>query len=217
MSISATPPVGKKPGPDGAGTRKRLVAAALDLFGRKGFDGVGAREIAAAAGAPLAAIPYHFGTKEALYRAALEQVRSRLGTAIAPAVEAARAGLDGTPEDARAALSRLQGNLLQIIAADPEAESWAKLLVREHLDPTDAFEIVYEDAVGNAIDLIAALLARSTGKKPSDPAILIEAFAKMGEVLIFRVTQHAIARRLGWSALGHEEAHQIAGALGWEK
>src|SRR4051812_37372769 len=58
----------------GAETRARLIAAALEVFGHKGFDGASTREIADAAGANLAAIVYHFGSKEALYHAVAEDV-----------------------------------------------------------------------------------------------------------------------------------------------
>lgn len=215
----STPPANKarkKPGPDGTGTRQRLIAAALELFGQRGFQGVGAREIAAAGGAPLAAIPYHFGTKEALYRAALEEVRARLGSAIAPAASRARNAISGSPQEARYALAIFQGELLNALAVDPAAESWAKLLVREHLDPTDAFDLVYEDAAGQAVELIAALIAIASGRDAADPDVVVEAFAKMGEVLIFRVTQHAVCRKLRWRTFGPDEAAAVVSALGWK-
>lgn len=205
-----------RPGPDGDPARQRLIAAALDLFGRKGFDGVGAREIATAAGTALAAIPYHFGTKEALYCAALEEVRRHLASAIGPAATAAQSALTGTPAAARRALAAFQGALLDIIAVDPEAESWAKLLIREHLDPGAGFDLVYEDAARGAIELMAALIGRASSRDPEDTTVLIEAFAAMGEVLVFRVTRNAAVRRLGWSKLGEVEANRIREALGWK-
>lgn len=209
---SATP---KRQNASGERTREKILVAALTLFGERGPRGVGAREIAAAAGAPLAAIPYHFGTMEALYHAVLERVREQLTEAIGPAAQRARQALDASPEEAHAALLRLQGDLLDGIAGRTEAESWAKLLLREHLDPSSGFELVYEDAARDAIDLMAALIARATGGTPDDPAVLIRAFAHMGEVLIFRVTHHAVLRRLGWRDFGDEESRAIRQALDW--
>jgi AcrR family transcriptional regulator len=53
-------------------TRLRLITAARDIFADKGFDAASVREITSAADANLAAITYHFGSKEALYDAVLE-------------------------------------------------------------------------------------------------------------------------------------------------
>jgi AcrR family transcriptional regulator len=52
-------------------TRSRLVSEARNLFARKGFNGVGVREITRAAHANLGAVTYHFGSKQALYDAVL--------------------------------------------------------------------------------------------------------------------------------------------------
>lgn len=45
-------------------TRRRLVEAGLDLFGRGGLDAVSTRQLADAAGVNLNAIQYHFGGKD---------------------------------------------------------------------------------------------------------------------------------------------------------
>lgn len=47
-------------------TRERILEAAEILFAERGFDGVSLRDITAAALANVAAVNYHFGTKEAL-------------------------------------------------------------------------------------------------------------------------------------------------------
>ena len=54
-------------------TRSRLLDAAERLFAEEGFAGVGLRAITAAAGANLAAVNYHFGSKEGLLHAVLER------------------------------------------------------------------------------------------------------------------------------------------------
>lgn len=201
----------------GDATRERLIRAAVDLFGRKGFDGVGAREISATAGVPLAAIPYHFGTKDALYRAALERVRDELATALAPAVQAARAALREGPAAAREGLAAFQAALLDVMAVNPQSASWAKMLLREHFDPSASYDVVYEDAGRGAVELLSALIGVATGRAPDDEGVLIEAFARMGEVLAFRITQEAINRRLDWKIFGPEQAERVTSALGWSK
>jgi AcrR family transcriptional regulator len=59
---------------DKSDTPSRLVSAAITLFSQNGYDGTSVRAITAEAGVNLGAITYHFGSKEALYDAALESV-----------------------------------------------------------------------------------------------------------------------------------------------
>jgi AcrR family transcriptional regulator len=55
-------------------TRDRILQAARPLFARNGFDGTSVRDITAAAGVNLAAVTYHFESKQQLYLALLEQI-----------------------------------------------------------------------------------------------------------------------------------------------
>jgi TetR/AcrR family transcriptional regulator, regulator of cefoperazone and chloramphenicol sensitivity len=198
----------------GEATKERMIVAALELFGRKGFESVGAREIALAAKVPLSAIPYHFGTKETLYRAALQRTSSRMAPLVAGAVaDAKQVLLKGSASDAKAEIAKLLTVLLEVVACNPESESWARLLLREHLDPGPAFEIVYTDTTRGILEILAALIAKASNQHVDDKAVLIEAFARLGEVLIFRTARTAIIRRMGWSDLGTVETNSIASVL----
>ena len=58
-------------------TKERILGAAETLFAQRGFDGASLRQLTSAAGVNLAAVNYHFGSKEKL----VEQVfRRRLDT-----------------------------------------------------------------------------------------------------------------------------------------
>ncbi|MBK1833930.1 TetR/AcrR family transcriptional regulator [Roseibacillus ishigakijimensis] len=54
-------------------TQERLLDAAEELFAEKGFESVSLREITAAAGANVAAVNYHFGSKENLINAVIKR------------------------------------------------------------------------------------------------------------------------------------------------
>jgi AcrR family transcriptional regulator len=54
-------------------TKERILAAAESLFAQRGFDGASLRQLTASAGVNLAAVNYHFGSKEKL----VEQVFKR--------------------------------------------------------------------------------------------------------------------------------------------
>ena len=54
-----------------AGTKSRILDAAEQLFMEHGFEATSMRQLTTAAGVNLAAVNYHFGTKEELFQAVL--------------------------------------------------------------------------------------------------------------------------------------------------
>jgi AcrR family transcriptional regulator len=192
----------------GADTRARLIEAALDVFGRLGFEGAGTRQIAKEADANLAAIVYHFGSKEALHIAVAEhivaRVRERIGASIAAA---ATAEATATPEGARLALANLIANFVDVLLGDADAERWARFIIREQLQPTAAFDVIFGfmgPAHGIGTRLVATILGR-----PEDEEARIRTFTIIGQVMVFRVAQTLALRRLGWSEIGAAERARI--------
>jgi AcrR family transcriptional regulator len=77
-------------GPD---TRTAIFAAAAAAFAERGFDGTVVDEIAGASGVNKAMIYYHFGSKQKLYAAVLDDMFGAVAARVAP-IPAGRA----TPE-----------------------------------------------------------------------------------------------------------------------
>jgi AcrR family transcriptional regulator len=73
-SGSGTGAPGARRGVRGGGeaTRRAILEAAREQFSTRGYEHVGLREIAAAAGATAALVNRYFGTKEQLFRAVLD-------------------------------------------------------------------------------------------------------------------------------------------------
>jgi AcrR family transcriptional regulator len=69
-------------------TRSKILAASDELFGVLGFDATTTRDIAAKSGVNKALIHYHFGTKDELLAAVLEDYYARLRTTLLAALEA---------------------------------------------------------------------------------------------------------------------------------
>jgi AcrR family transcriptional regulator len=94
-----------------ADTHSRLIRAARAIFAVRGYDGASIRDITAAADANLGAVTYHFGSKQALYEAVLEDAFRPLleRLALAPSV-ADRPVLDVVEERVRLVFEHLHGN-----------------------------------------------------------------------------------------------------------
>jgi AcrR family transcriptional regulator len=61
---------------------QRLLAAALRLFGRRGYSAVSVREVARAAGVTTPNVYYYFGNKQGLYLRLLHELLERRATAV---------------------------------------------------------------------------------------------------------------------------------------
>ena len=75
--------------------REDLLVAAKKLLVEKGYHRTTARDIAAASGAHLGSIGYHYGSKDALMTAAALEAQGEWGDTIDAALKAAGAGSPG--------------------------------------------------------------------------------------------------------------------------
>jgi TetR/AcrR family transcriptional regulator len=96
------------------GARERILAAALEVFAERGFDGARTREIADRAGANLGLIKYYFDGKERLWKAAVTRAFAELQAELA---EGARPSDD---DDPLAWLDRVVRQFVHFVARHPE-------------------------------------------------------------------------------------------------
>ena len=201
-------------GDRGDDTRQRLIKAAIDVFGRLGYEGAGTRALAEAAGANLAAIPYHFGGKEGLYLAAAAHIAACIGERMGPVADriaGALAGEDG-PADRDTCLRLLQDLLdrfAELILLEEEAGQWARFVIREQMHPTRAFEILYDAIMKRILGLLATLIGRLSGIPRDDEVTRVRALTLLGQILMFRIAHAAALRQTGWDRIGSRELAAI--------
>jgi AcrR family transcriptional regulator len=195
----------------GEDTRQRLIEAALKIFGESGFEGASTRMLADAAGANLAAIPYHFGSKEGLYRAAAEFIVENCGKEILPTIDQIELALTKKLAriDAIALLHELLGRFSEIVIGSQFADRFASFVMHEQLQPGAAFEILYEGMMRRLTESCAKLLAIVLGRRADDPKILIRAQTVLGQVLVFRTSRASVFRQLGWREYSKEQIKAI--------
>ena len=133
-------------------TRERLLDAAEELFAERGISGTSLRHLTRTAGANLAAVHYHFGSKDGLVDAVLERRAEALNRERLSDLARLEATADGAPavedilrafvapgtrlleelRDRRALLARLRGRL------EAEAPEVVAPLLRRHFGTTCA-------------------------------------------------------------------------------
>jgi len=119
---------------DSARTKERLIAAASEVFAKKDYRTATIAEICERAGANLAAVNYHFGDKETLYR---EAWRYAFQTGVKAHPINGGAGDDADPEERLRALIR--AFLLRIT---DENDREFLIVHREMSNPTGLLEEV---------------------------------------------------------------------------
>jgi AcrR family transcriptional regulator len=140
---SPTPAAAPLPGLHaGDETRERLIQAAGREFARRGFEDASVRAICTAAGANVSAVKYHFGGKEALYRAVIETGRSQMCGGIAPPVM-------GANEPAAVALERWLNWFLRMILLNETNHPWiGEIMAHETMRPTACLDEFVEHTAG---------------------------------------------------------------------
>ena len=129
----------KIPREDTTRTRGKLLAAAGEIFAEKGFRDATIAEICLRAGTNVAAVNYHFGSKEALYIEAWRQAFAQSVQAHPPDGGVAA---DAPPEE------RLRGHvtaLLHRVADENNREFW--FMQREFANPTGLLEEVMREEI----------------------------------------------------------------------
>jgi AcrR family transcriptional regulator len=187
----------------GAETRQRLLLAALDAFGRYGYEAASTRDIAKRAGANLAAIVYHFGGKEALHQAVAAYVIEQMDCKSDPKIDEAVAALSGPADKrkARVLLQQLMERHIALMLGDPEADLWGRFIMREQMEPSSAFDLIYEHMSQphqTAVRLVGILLDID----PASDEAMFRVYALTGQVILFRVGEPIVLRRLGRDSLG---------------
>ncbi len=125
-------------------TREKLVEAALHEFAEKGFGGASTRAIATRAGVAQSAVPYHFETKDSLWKAAADHLFGLLRERF----QARVVGLDGVGVRTKSRL--LVRDFVLFAAAHPELHRFMlqegtgrserlEWLVEKHIRPTFEF------------------------------------------------------------------------------
>jgi len=96
----------------------------------------------------------------------------------------------------------------EVILGDAEAERWARFMVREQMQPTAAFDVIY-GFMGGSHGLGARLVATIIGGDADAEAVKLRVFTMMGQIMVFRVAQALVLRGMGWETIGKTERDAI--------
>lgn len=186
--------------PKDEGTRQRLLAAAGEAFARHGYEHATVRDVCRLARANVAAVNYHFGSKERLY---VEAIRF-----------AARLCHDGHDLEAMQAvaadptlskeerLERLVRGFAQTMLAP--REGWhLRLMLSELATPTHALDVLVREFVAPRAAVLRTVVAPfRPGAGDRELSLLV--MSVVGQILYHRISGAVALRMLGERAYGPE-------------
>lgn len=193
-------------------TREQLIEAGVRLFGLHGFGATSTRSLALEAGVNLAAIVYHFGGKEGLYRAVAERVVATKRREVGPVFEAVRQVCADPASGREQVLEAMRGMIrgtVRVMLGTPETRLHSNIMLQEQILPTPAFDILHEGFFSTVFAVWETLLHRLTGLAPGSTEIRLRALAMVGQMVIFRVGMRGAVRLLGVERLEDQHLEAI--------
>ena len=162
-------------------TKERILAAALDMFSQKGYDGTNIRELASSLGLVKSALYRHFESKEAIWNALLDEMIAYYGARFGSAEH-----LPPVPESGEG-LVALTMALADFTIHDEKVVKTRKLLTIEQFRDDRARDLATKHFLTGLTDMFTPLFAGMMDKgllRRDDPAMLAFAYTAPISALI---------------------------------
>ncbi len=144
-------------------TKQRILEAAETLFARHGFAGASLRQVTSAANVNLAAVNYHFGSKDKLieevFRRRLDELNRRRMEALSSLAD------DATLEDALGAFIR---PALELAQQGEGGGAFVRVLARAYAEHNDQLRRFLSENYGHVLKQFAKVFAEKLPGLPRE-------------------------------------------------
>lgn len=196
-------------------TRQKLILAALEVIGLHGYELATTRMLTAHAGVNLAAIPYHFASKEELYRAAAEFLAERMKSDQAAPLQTLRdaTGQQSDPPVLIEALVAFMLSLARNTLSGELPQSWVQFFLRSQADPADTTGQIFRQALQSSRAEVRAVVARICGGEPDSLPVRALAFSLFHQAFYFRLAEPVLLQHLAQQSLSSDVQAQLLKTL----
>jgi hypothetical protein len=91
--------------------------------------------------------------------------------------------------------------------------SWMGIFIREQIEPSEAFDVLYQGIMKPVHDCFARLIAQVLGTSSDERETRAKAYATFGQLLMFHFSRAEISRSMNWEKYGTEEIELIRKVL----
>jgi len=153
-------------------TRTRILDAAEELFMQHGFEATSMRQLTAQAGANLAAVNYHFGSKDALIEAVFRRRLDAMNAARIAELDRMEKDAGGRALSPRQIIGAFVGVSLRMIEDSKSGgRNFIRLLGRTYTDPQKPIRALIGQLYAPAMERFKAALERALPQIPRDELI----------------------------------------------
>lgn len=197
----------------GEDTRARIVAAALKLFGERGFDAASTRDIATAAGVNAPALRYYFDNKEGVYLACAEHIASHVWEYMSQVVAQAELVLaqNESHDSLIDAFCAIQGRVVDFMFKSQESAKWQLFIAHGQggQGPTSGFQIINHRLNEPIYSVTTAIIGRLMGRPANDDETRIRSMALSGQLAVFQMMRRTALTSLNWDEVDAERLELI--------
>jgi TetR/AcrR family transcriptional regulator, regulator of cefoperazone and chloramphenicol sensitivity len=195
----------------GEETRARIVAAALKMFGERGFEAASTRDIAASAGVNAPALQYYFDNKEGVYLACVEHIVKRVWEYMSEGVAAAERAVAENRGDAELidAYCTIQEQQAHFMFTSDEAGDWRLFMARLQSGegPAAGFQCINQKVSARMSKALSTIVGRMLGRPPDDEETLIRTMMLSGQMHVFHFARKSVLTKLNWDTI---DANRLA-------
>jgi AcrR family transcriptional regulator len=167
-------------------TRRRLMAAAGEVFAQRGLHAATIKEITDRAGVNMAAINYHFSDKYELYAALIRQIVEEESPRITPTTPFS----GSAPEQLRQFIRHL---MTAIFANRPQP--WKRIVLsRELVQPTASFDCLHQGFIAPMLAFLEPQVRSLLGEHASKDDIDLAVGSILGQCFYYVQYREMIAR-----------------------
>ncbi len=195
----------------GEETRLRIIRAAVELFGNRGFDGVSTRDIAARARVNAPVLQYYFEGKEGLYLACVEYMQIHITKLLRPVIDTLRQRLAGkmTREGLIDCVCYIHERTADFLLAHSEIDAWKRFAAWDLVDrdkvPAAAREMLNTGIRREFLQLKCELVGRIIGRPPNDEQTRIRVVTLGSQLSCFHDARRRALGDLGWAEVNERE------------
>jgi len=153
-------------------TQTRILDAAEELFMQHGFEGASMRMLTARAGVNLAAVNYHFGSKDALIEAVFRRRLDPMNAERLAQLERQEAGAEGKVLAPEAIIRAFLGASLRMVEdTRGGGRNFSRLLGRAYTEPSKAIRQLIGRMYAPTMERFKAAFVRALPELPRDELV----------------------------------------------